>query len=142
MEENINITNINDEALLESFFAEARTDVTDDGFVERVMAALPERQTSFATLRRWSRLADIIGAIVLVVGAALIFGNFLTTLNFEGFNFSPSAVLVNFMLFIHRLPEHFTAPNAQQLVSIAVAAVVLMTLFIQQFATIIRKQLQ
>lgn len=142
MEEKFNIINNNDEALLESFFAEARTDVTDDGFVERVMAALPQRQTSFATLRRRSRLADIIGAIVLVLGVALIFGNFLTTLDLEGFNFNPSAVLVNFMLFIHRLPEHFTAPSAQQLVSIAIATVVLMTLFIQQFATIIRKQLQ
>lgn len=141
MKEKDNMMNINDEALLESFFAEARTDVTDDGFVERVMAALPERQTSFATLRRWSKATDIVGGIVLAVGAALIVGNYLSTVYADGFSFSLSAVLVNAMLFLHRLPEHIMMPSLQQLLSVAAAAVVLMTLFIQQFATIIRKQL-
>ena len=48
---------IDDETLLQQFFAEHRQHMADNGFTERVMAALPAREDeAVLTLRRW-RLA-------------------------------------------------------------------------------------
>ena len=128
-------TSLTDDQLLESFFAEARTPLPDDGFVERVVAALPEHRASFITLRSF----NVVGVVAVVIVSAILFSNYITTLHVADFSFNFSSLFVNCVLFLHRLPDYIPRLNFEQIVGIAVATVVLMTLFIQQFATMLHK---
>lgn len=132
-------TSLTDDQLLESFFAEARTPLPDDGFVERVMAALPEHRTSFITLRSLSKIINVVGIVAVFVVSAILFSNYITTLHVADFSFNLSSLFVNSILFLHHLPDYIPRLNFEQIVGIAVATVVLMTLFIQQFATMLHK---
>ena len=132
-------TSLTDDQLLESFFAEARTSMADDGFVERVMAALPEKETSFITLRRWSTVINVVGALAVFVVSTILLGNYLSTLHIADFSFNLSALFVNSVLFLHRLPDYIPSLSFQQIVAIAVATIVLMTLFLQQLSSLLHK---
>lgn len=132
-------TSLTDDQLLESFFAEARTPLPDDGFVERVVAALPEHRASFITLRSLSKFINVVGVVAVVIVSAILFSNYITTLHVADFSFNFSSLFVNCVLFLHRLPDYIPRLNFEQIVGIAVATVVLMTLFIQQFATLLHK---
>lgn len=132
-------TSLTDDQLLESFFAEARTPLPDDGFVERVMAALPEHRTSFITLRSLSKIINVVGIVAVFVVSAILFSNYITTLHVADFSFNLSSLFVNSILFLHHLPDYIPRLNFEQILGIAVATVVLMTLFIQQFASMLHK---
>ena len=75
------------ERLLEQFFSEAaRQQVADDGFSQRVMQALPERERPAVSLRRFNRLWTLfcvtVFAVLFVVfhGWELLAVHFLTML--------------------------------------------------------------
>ena len=67
------LLNINDEKLLELFFADCRMDIPDDGFSDRVMQALPssEMEKEVAKRRRlehlWTAACVAIGIVAAVV---------------------------------------------------------------------------
>lgn len=62
-----------DEQLLQSFFAECQTELPDDGFSDRVMAALPSTEAEKAAVMRrrmehvWTLVCVAIGLIAAVV---------------------------------------------------------------------------
>ena len=62
-----------DEQLLQSFFADCRTELPDDGFSDRVMAALPSTEAEKAAVMRrrmehvWTLVCVAIGLIAAVV---------------------------------------------------------------------------
>ena len=64
---------MDDEKLLQSFFADCRMDIPDDGFSDRVMAALPSCQMEKETAKRcrlehvWTAACVSIGIIAAVV---------------------------------------------------------------------------
>ena len=132
---------INDEQLLESFFKEyreARQPIADDGFTERVMSALPQREAAFS-LRRYSLWLNVIG-VVGVIGLMIYLGFFTSTWDLlQGFltritvgmmTYDYDGLLVRLMLFLHRLPD--LLPSAPQLTAIAISTIVLMTLGIDR----------
>lgn len=131
-----------DQSLLESFFAEARTPMPDDGFVERVMEALPERRTSLVTLSSLSRYINIVGAVAVFVLTVVLLGNYISSLPTADFSFSLSALFVNSVLFMHRLFGYIPHLDFQQVVGIAAATILLMTLFIQRCANLMNKTVQ
>lgn len=132
---------INDEQLLESFFKEfreARQPIADNGFTERVMSALPQREAAFS-LRRYSLWLNVIG-VVGVIGLMIYLGFFTSTWDLlQGFftriavgmmTYDYDGLLVRLMLFLHRLPD--LLPSAPQLTAIAISTIVLMTLGIDR----------
>ena len=62
-----------DEQLLQSFFADCQTELPDDGFSDRVMAALPSTEAEKAAIMRrrmehvWTLVCVAIGLIAAVV---------------------------------------------------------------------------
>lgn len=62
-----------DEQLLQSFFADCQTEIPDDGFSDRVMAALPSTEAEKAAVMRrrmehvWTLVCVAIGLIAAVV---------------------------------------------------------------------------
>ena len=62
-----------DEQLLQSFFADCQTELPDDGFSDRVMAALPSVESEKAAIMRrrmehvWTLVCVAIGLIAAVV---------------------------------------------------------------------------
>lgn len=132
---------INDEQLLDSFFKEfkeARQPIADDGFTERVMSALPQREAVFS-LRRYSLWLNVVG-VVGVIGLMIYLGFFTSTWELlQGFfthllvtamTYDYDALLVRLMLFLHRLPG--LLPSAPQLTAIVISTIVLMTLGIDR----------
>ena len=128
-----------DQSLLNSFFDAARTDVPDDGFTERVMAALPERRAAFVTLSNLSQHINIVAAVAVFVITAILLGNYISTLSAPDISFNLSALFVNSVLFTHRLFDNFPKLSSQQVVGLAAATIFLMTLFIQRCSTLIQK---
>ena len=67
------LLNIDDEKLLESFFADCRMDIPDNGFSDRVMAALPSSETEREVVKHrrlehlWTAACVAIGIIAAVV---------------------------------------------------------------------------
>lgn len=55
----------NDDKLLESFFAEKRQEVTDNGFTRRVMHSLPRRSNRLARL--WTAGGFTLAAVLFVL---------------------------------------------------------------------------
>lgn len=129
---------LSEEQLLESFFAEARQPIADDGFTERVMNALPARSATF-TLHRYSLWLNIIAAVG-ILALLIYFGFFTRTWTFlQGLmahivvgtlSFDYDGLLVQAMLFLHRLPEML--PSAPQLTAIAITTIVFMTMGIKR----------
>lgn len=135
---------MSDEQLLNDFFAEARQPIADDGFTERVMSALPERAAATGLaetlrLRRWSLWLNIM-AVVGVIGMLVYLGVFTRTWTFlQGLlarivvgilSYDYDGLLVQAMLFLHRLPEML--PSSTQLIALALTTVILMTLAIER----------
>ena len=64
---------LDDEQLLQSFFADCQTELPDDGFSDRVMAALPSTEAEKAAVMRrrmehvWTLVCVAIGLIAAVV---------------------------------------------------------------------------
>lgn len=62
-----------DEQLLQSFFADCQTELPDDGFSDRVMAALPSTEAEKAAIMRrrmehvWTLVCVAIGLVAAVV---------------------------------------------------------------------------
>ena len=137
-------TEINDEQLLESFFKEVKAasrPLADDGFTERVMAALPERQSSVAAenarLRHWSvglNVVGIVAAILLLIRLGLfgrIQGAFETGLLHiiaALRAFDPDALLVHAMLFLRHLPDLLPTPSQLIILTIATVTISAMTI--------------
>ena len=61
------LLNINDEKLLELFFADCRMDIPDDGFSDRVMAALPSSEMEREAAKH-SRLEHLWTAACVAMG--------------------------------------------------------------------------
>ena len=137
---------ISDEALLRDFFGDRTEHIEDGGFTERVVAALPQRQTAWVTenlrLRRWSaalNLTALVGGIILLftldafgsvraaVGAAIQ----RTVMGLLTFDWG--ALLVQTMLFFHRLPE--LLPNATQLAGIMLSLMILTAMSVKKLAS-------
>lgn len=125
----------NDEQLLRDFFAEHRETIADNGFTERVLAALPEQQEEAARLRRWNLALNGIGIVAAVV-MMIAFGTFgwLRTAMMSMarrvlvgiVNFDWDALLVQFMLLLHRLPEML--PSPQQMLALVLVLISLTVL--------------
>lgn len=64
---------MDDEKLLESFFADCSMDIPDDGFSDRVMAALPSAEAEHVTRKRillehlWTAACVAVGIIAAIV---------------------------------------------------------------------------
>ena len=135
-----------EEALIASFFAEHKETIADDGFTERVMRALPERENaSWAEamrLRRWSLWLNVLGTIV-GIGLLIYLGVFTEWLQFLQhlsnrliagiIHFDYEQLLVQFMLFLHRLPELLPSPT--QLLAIAITSMILTAVGIKRVVT-------
>ena len=139
-----------DEALLNAFFAEARTPIADNGFTDRVMDALIQRSwQEVATeaveeeeerLRRWSEMLNITGALACLallfyLGFFVRIWDSLHTFIYQAvawvMTFDIDNMLVHLMLFLHRLPEMLPSPT--QLFALGVAFVILMILAVRRF---------
>ena len=149
-------TSLTDEQLLESFFADARTAMPDDGFANRVMTAIetleaqqatatavpltsqaasasPAAEHSLSTAQRALQLLNVVAAIVaalLLLRAGYDLCVFIS-------NIQLSDILVNVMLGLHRLRDIFASPNFSLLGTTAIVLIVLMTLTIQLCSTLI-----
>ena len=134
-----------DEALLNAFFAEHRWPIADDGFTERVMAALPLRDTVVAEqlrLHRWSLGLNIFG-IVAVIALLMGLGFFSRAWEFlhtDALHFlvgilhiDYDGLLVQVMLFMHRLPENL--PSVTQLAAIVLTLMILTGLAVKKLAS-------
>ena len=135
-----------DEALIASFFAEHREPITDNGFTERVLSALPQRENaSWAEamrLRRWSLWLNVLGTIA-GIGLLIYLGVFTEWMQFlqhlsnrliSGvLYFDYSNLLVQFMLFLHRLRELMPSPT--QLLAIALTSMILTAVGIKRVVT-------
>ena len=141
MKEPYNIRN--DEALLEKFFSSHAEHIADNGFTERVVLALPEREPGWVTanlqLRYWSiglNVVAVVGALILLFSLDF-FGTLLTImipaaerLLASVMNLDWEALLVQTMLFLHRLPE--VMPSPLQLSAIVLASLILLPLCIKK----------
>ena len=133
---NMNHNMNNDEVLLSKFFAEHHEPIADNGFTERVLAALPERENACLAetmrLRRWSLWLNVFG-IVAGLGLLIYLGVFgmawdglMTFFNriYVGvITFDFESLLVDLMLFLHRLPE--LLPSTSQLLVISATTLLL-----------------
>ena len=63
----------NDELLLKEFFAAHSETIADNGFTERVLAALPQEQEGAVRLRQWNLVLNGTG-ILAVVGMLVALG--------------------------------------------------------------------
>lgn len=65
-----------DEQLLQSFFADCQTELPDDGFSDRVMAALPslEAEKAVAKRRRMEHLWTLVCIAIGIIGAVVCQG--------------------------------------------------------------------
>lgn len=127
-----------DEALLQRFFAEAaQTSIADDGFTERVMAALPARQGQ--RLRLWSRWLNVVCAVSCL--ALLLWLGFFPslwqslhhaadTLVMRLLTFDVGSLLVWLMLQLRHLSE--VLPSPQQLLTLCLGSATLLVLGILQ----------
>ncbi len=146
-------SSLTDEQLLESFFADAHSAQPDDGFTDRVMAAIETidvQQTAAAAETAPASAALSVAPTLsvarfglrgLYVVAAIIAAGLLLRAGYDLFvfiaNIHLSDALVGLMLGIHRLRDAIAPPTPSQLVSPAIALVVLMTLTIQRCSTLI-----
>jgi len=144
MKKEKNITS--DEALLNSFFAERRQVIADNGFTERVMAALPERKDARVAeamrLRRWSQWLNIF-AIVAILALLIGLGFFGSVWEYlqagavqivlSIMHYDYDGLLVQTMLFLHRLPGML--PSATQLVAIVASLMILTALSVKKMAS-------
>ena len=131
----------NDELLLKEFFAAHSETIADNGFTERVLAALPQEQEGAVRLRQWNLVLNGTG-ILAVVGMLVAFGTFgwlrtamvgLARRMLMGIvNFDWDALLVQSMLFLHRLPE--LLPSAQQMLALVLVLISLTVLAAERVA--------
>ncbi len=131
----------NDELLLKEFFAAHSETIADNGFTERVLAALPQEQEGAVRLRQWNLVLNGTG-ILAVVGMLVAFGTFgwvrtamvgLARRMLMGIaNFDWDALLVQSMLFLHRLPE--LLPSAQQMLALELVLISLTVLAAERLA--------
>ena len=130
-----------DDALLDVFFASNTEKIADDGFTERVMAAVAAQKTEVEgpCLRCWSIGLNIVAALasIMLLVHAGFFGMIVEFLRkavmrvVVGFmSIDLDSLLVQTLLFVHRLPEML--PSATQVLAIGMATIVVMTLGIQQ----------
>lgn len=130
-----------DDALLDVFFASNTEKIADDGFTERVMAAVAAQKTEVEgpCLRCWSIGLNIVAALasIMLLVHAGFFGMIVEFLRkavmrvVVGFmSIDLDSLLVQTLLFVHRLPEML--PSATQMLAIGMATIVVMTLGIQQ----------
>ena len=134
-------TTDNDELLLKEFFAAHSETIADNGFTERVLAALPQEQEGAVRLRQWNLVLNGTG-ILAVVGMLVAFGTFgwvrtsmvgLARRMLMGIaNFDWDALLVQSMLFLHRLPE--LLPSAQQMLALELVLISLTVLAAERLA--------
>jgi len=73
--DNESLLSMDDERLLESFFADCRMDIPDDGFSDRVMAALPsvESQENRVVSMFNRRLEHLWTAVCVIAGLVFLF---------------------------------------------------------------------
>ena len=131
----------NDELLLKEFFAAHSETIADNGFTERVLAALPQEQEGAVRLRQWNLVLNGTG-ILAVVGMLVALGTFgsvrtamvgLARRMLMGIaNFDWDALLVQSMLFLHRLPE--LLPSAQQMLALVLVLISLTVLAAERVA--------
>jgi len=134
---------LSDDELLDAFFNEHKETIADNGFCERVLQGLPERENVESVesqqLRRWRIGLNLFG-VAAVVGLLVYFGFFSQLWDFQqgvaahfisqAMNFDFNSLLVKLMLMLHRLPELLPSPT--QIVTIAVAILVLTTATVKQ----------
>lgn len=131
----------NDELLLKEFFAAHSETIADNGFTERVLAVLPQEQEGAVRLRQWNLVLNGTG-ILAVVGMLVALGTFgsvrtamvgLARRMLMGIaNFDWDALLVQSMLFLHRLPE--LLPSAQQMLALVLVLISLTVLAAERVA--------
>ena len=119
-------TMIDDDTLLQRFFAEHQQHVADNGFTERVMAILPAREDeTVLILRRWRVIFDTIAAlcaITVLVILGIHLWNEMQTATFHIMNgglmiihnmselLDPDNLLVQMLRFLHRLTQWLPSP--------------------------------
>ena len=124
-----------DEKLVEAFFRTHHEEIADNGFSERVMAAIAQLHTQAAMvsretvrLKRWSLWLNIvagIGTLALLLRYDL-WGHLWRWIQM----FDSDDLLVAVMLFLHQLTK--LMPSTTQLLTIALTTVILMTLVIRR----------
>lgn len=134
-----------DDALLKQFFGQHTETIADDGFSSRVVAALPRRAdirlVENLRLRRWSLALDI--AAVVAALALLISMGFFASVQDQLLalaqravtsllSFDVDALLVQLMLFLHRLPA--ALPSSTQVLALLLTSLILLPLGIRETA--------
>ena len=138
-------TMIDDETLLRQFFAEQRQAVADNGFTERVMAVLPERDDAeFLLLRRWRWILDSLVALCVIIllasltihfwegmqsGATRILGGSITLFHSMSSLMEPDNLLVRLILFLRNLLDWLPSPT--QLLALFLTILVLLPITVK-----------
>ena len=138
---------VTDQELLDRFFAEAHTPVADDGFSTRVMqqitalrtAQAPARASSLSLLTRWNFWLNTITAVsgILLLFQLGFFGqawewicSFFHRIVVGILTFDPYDLLVQALLFLHRLPD--LLPSSVQLSTLGLSVLVFLGLGAQR----------
>ena len=132
-----------DKELLARFFADHKEVIEDNGFTERVLNALPEREADSFPLalqqRHWSMILNVSG--IIAVFALLIHLGFFSRvwaalqaitdrIVMSILHFDTDDLLVQLMLFIYRLPEQLPSPS--QLLVMAIGLTTILVLAFQR----------
>ncbi len=134
-----------DETLLQQFFAEHRQAVADNGFTERVMAVLPEREDEeILLLRRWRWVLDSLVALCILIllvsltlhywegmqaGAIRIMGGSITLFHSMSSLMEPDNLLVRLILFMRNLLNWLPSPT--QLLALFLTTLVLLPITVK-----------
>lgn len=138
-------TMIDDETLLQRFFAEQRQSIADDGFTNRVMAVLPEREDAeIIMLRHWRWILDslvVLCVVILLVslvihfwdgmqtGAFRIMSGSITLFHSVSSLLEPDNVLVRLILFLRNLLD--LLPNPTQLLALFLTILILLPITVK-----------
>lgn len=138
-------TMVDDDTLLQRYFAEQLHVVADDGFTERVMAVLPERvDADLLLLRRWRWILDSLVALCVIVllvyvsvhsweginsGSSRIMGGIITLFHNMSKMMEPDNLLVRLLLFFRQLSDLLPSPS--QLLALFLTVLILLPITVK-----------
>lgn len=114
--DNVDLSNMDDDKLIESFFAENHVELEDHGFSEQVMRHLPDSDVLLLQ-RLWLLVCIVVGIVLLIA-----------TLSWNSLQDSLFAFKVNFMLSVSKSLCHFfeVFGHAQNLLMMFLGCIILL----------------
>ena len=139
-----NIHSIADDQLLDSFFAQARAPIADNGFTLRVMSALPRNAPALnatINLRRWHIALNALCAIGIIalltsinISERLVASVHTSALHLMAniLALDTDSILVNILLAMHRMPD--LLPSFTQMIALFAITTLLLYMFFARLA--------